>query len=77
MADRPLRTVTGRFKVREGAVRIPHEEGFRHVLDRALDRTGWPSGSYANVKVEFSVTMEVVNPGHIVEYCAKLIPPGS
>jgi hypothetical protein len=76
MADKPLRRVTGRFRVREGFVQIPHEEGFRHALDHALARTGWPPGEYADVKVEYSVKMQVVNPGHIVEYCVKLIPPG-
>jgi hypothetical protein len=28
------------------------------------------------VKVEYSVNVQVVNPGHIVEYRATLIPPG-
>ena len=76
MADKPIRRVTGRFRVRQGSVRIPHEEGFRHALDHALDRIGWPPGEYSDVKVEYSVNIQVVNPGHIVEYRATLTPSG-
>ena len=76
MADKPIRPVKGRFAVRRNAFRITHEEGFRNALDHALERTGWPPGEYSDVKVEYSVKMEVVNPGHIVEYAVKLIPPG-
>lgn len=76
MADRPLRKVKGTFRVRKGAAAIPHEEGFRHAIDAALKKTGWPSGVYPNVRVELSATIEVVNPGHIVEYAATLVPSG-
>jgi len=82
MEGKPLRPVTGRFRVRARAVPIPHEEGFRHAIDAALARVGptsrggWPTGEHKNVKVELSATIEVVNPGHIIEYCATLVPGG-
>ena len=75
MADQKLRAVRGTFRVKEGAVRIPHEEGFRHALDNALKKTGWPRGVHSDVRVEFSATIEVVNPGRIVEYAVRLQPP--
>ena len=78
MASKPLRPVTGTFAVRRNAAPIPHEEGFRHALDKALNslttRGKWPPDVYRNVRVEFSATIEVVNPGHIVEYAATLVP---
>jgi hypothetical protein len=71
-----LRPVKGTFKVRESAAPIPHEEGFRAAIDNALKKTHWPKGDHANVAVELTVTVRVVNPGHIVEYGAKLVPSG-
>ena len=80
MEGKQLRPVTGRFTVKPQAAPIPHEEGFRHALGRALEAVGpksrgkWPTGVYKDVRVEFSVSIEVVNPGHIIEYCATLTP---
>jgi len=71
-----LGPVTGTFKPRKGAAPIPHEEGFRNALDNALKKTKWPAGVHGDIAVEFGVTVEVVNPGSIVEYRAKLRPPG-
>ena len=77
MAEQGKRlTARGRYRVREGAAPIPHEEGFRHALDDALRRIGWPADRYRDVRVEFFATIVVVNPGHVVEYSARLTAPG-
>lgn len=58
---------------------FPHEVGFRKALQNALDtvtENGWPPGTYEDVQVEFLAKVEVVNPGHIIEYAAVLTPPG-
>jgi hypothetical protein len=77
MAKKTPRPVKGRFAVKENAVPISHEEGFRHALDNGLKKTGWEPGEHPNVRVEFSATISVVNPGHIIEYCVTLTPPTS
>ncbi len=71
------RPVRGTFAVKENAHPIPHEEGFRQALNVALRKTGWESGIYKNVKIEQFATIEVVNPGRIIEYCVVLTPPTS
>lgn len=68
-------TAKGRFRVREGAAPIPHEEGFRHALDDALKRIGWPAGDYRGARIELNAHVEVVNPGHIVEYGVTIRHP--
>lgn len=73
------RPVTGRWTPPKGEhVRFSHTDGFNIALDRALAKTHWKDGGpdFKDVRVEFSATVHVVNPGSIVEYCAKLIPPG-
>ena len=69
------RPVTGKFVVRENTPHIPHEQGFRMALDNALLKTGWTPDTYKNVKVEQFATINVVNPGRIIEYCVVLTPP--
>ena len=72
------RTVTGRWRVptREHA-RFSHSDGWNAALDNALSKTHWdPKGEFRDVRVEFIATVDVVNPGSIVEYCVKLHPPG-
>jgi hypothetical protein len=78
-ATRPPRAVRGTYKVsrKANAAPIPHEEGFRHAFDNALQKTGWSAGRYSNVKLELSATIEVVNPGKVIEYCVVLHPPSS
>ncbi len=79
MAERKPRTATGKFTVRENDVPIPHEEGFRRALDDALKKrlrhNVWPAGEYENVKVEYSINMRVVNPGHVIDYLVTLVGP--
>jgi len=75
LPPKQARPVTGKFVVKENAHPIPHEQGFRQALDNALLKTGWASGDYKNVKVEQFATINVVNPGRIVEYCVTLTPP--
>jgi hypothetical protein len=77
MAKKTPRPVKGRFAVKPGAIAISHEEGFRHAIDNGLKKTGWDPGEYKDVRVEFSATVSVVNPGHIIEYCVILTPPTS
>ena len=74
--ERPkkLKPVKGKFQVRENRAPVPHEEGFRHALENALAKTGWPAGRHEKVRVEFSATVEIYNPGHIVEYVVDLVP---
>ena len=36
---------------------------------------GWKAGDHDAVQVEFYANVKVVNPGSIVEYAVKLIPP--
>jgi hypothetical protein len=52
-----------------------HWDGWNAALDNALEKAGWKAGDYKDVQVEFYATIKVVNPGSIVEYSAKLIPP--
>jgi hypothetical protein len=72
---RELRPVTGRKRVSSKAV-FSHSDGWNAALDNALAKTGWPPGAYKKVRVEFSVNLEVVNPGRIVEYQVTLVPGG-
>lgn len=66
--------VTGKAKA--GASVNSHWDGWNAALDDALGKTGWKSGAHDGVQVEFYANVEVVNPGSIVEYAVKLIPPG-
>lgn len=77
---RKPRPVTGKWKAPAGDhVRFSHSDGFNAALDNALKKTHWKSADgkdFTDVKIEFSATVRVVNPGSIVEYCARLVPPG-
>jgi hypothetical protein len=73
MAKGDPRPVTGRKKA--GASVQSHWDGWNGALDNALKKTGWKPGSYTSVQVEFYANVDVVNPGQIVEYAVKLIPP--
>ncbi|HEY8028121.1 MAG TPA: hypothetical protein VIE38_01290 [Gaiellaceae bacterium] len=53
-----------------------HWDGWNAALDDALKKTGWKSGDYDNVHIEFFANVKVVNPGNIVEYAVKLTPGG-
>jgi hypothetical protein len=75
MADR-LRPVTGRKRVTGKFQPASHSEGFDAAIDNALGKTKWPPGVHENVRVEFSVKVEVWNPGRIIEYAATLVPGG-
>jgi len=66
------RTVTGRV---EASSVQSHWDGWNGALDKALGKTGWKAGNYTNVQIEFYANVDVVNPGSIVEYAVKLIPP--
>ena len=52
-----------------------HWDGWNAALEDALGKTGWKAGDYKSVQVEFYANVNVVNPGSIVEYAVKLIPP--
>lgn len=52
-----------------------HSDGWNAALEDALNKTGWKAGDYNPVRVEFYANVNVVNPGSIVEYAVKLIPP--
>jgi hypothetical protein len=74
------RPVTGRWTPPKGEhVRFSHSDGFNAALDNALKKTHWKSADgkneFENVRVEFSATVRVVNPGSIIAYCATVIPP--
>jgi hypothetical protein len=71
-----LRPVTGRKRVSSERDRFSHSNGFDAALNNALAKTGWPKGVHRGVTVEFSATVEVQNPGRIVEYVVKLVPGG-
>jgi len=75
MADE-LRPVKGRKRVSSKGEPFAPSSGFDQAMANALAKTGWPPGVYRNVRVEFGVTVEVVNPGRIVEYQVKLVPGG-
>jgi hypothetical protein len=66
--------VTGTVKA--GAAIKSHWDGWNAALDVALKETGWKPKTYKDVKVDFYVNIEVVNPGSIVEYAVKLTPGG-
>jgi hypothetical protein len=83
MENEGLRPVRGTWRVNEleRDSEFPHEVGFRKALQNALDRVseeGWPAGGpYKEVVVEYVIgEMDVVNPGHIIEYAAILKPSG-
>jgi hypothetical protein len=61
-----------RFEDKEGRLRDgQHFTGFGAALDQALFNFGHAPGRY-RVEVSFSATVEVHNPGVIIEYAAKL-----
>ena len=70
------RTARGKYTVKRNEGHVPHDEGFRRALDAALKNTRWPAGSYRNVRVEFSINIEVVNPGNVIDYVATLTSGG-
>lgn len=70
MANNP---VTGRH--RPSAPSHQHWDGWNAAIEAALANSGWASGSYADAKVEFFATINVKNPGSIVEYAVKITPP--
>jgi hypothetical protein len=76
MADYKLRPVTGRKRVSKNFAPSSHAAGFDAAIDDALKKTKWPKGVHPNIGVVFSVKVEVTNPGHIIEYAAKLVPGG-
>jgi hypothetical protein len=53
-----------------------HWDGWNAAIEDALGKTGWDPGAYAMTRIEFFATVEVVNPGSIVEYIVKLSPDG-
>jgi hypothetical protein len=77
MAEEKLRPVIGRYKPPERS-RISHTDGWNRAIEKALSRQrfGWPAGVHENVRVEFSATVEVYNPGGIIEYAVAFIPQG-
>jgi hypothetical protein len=75
------RSVTGKWTPPRGEhVRFSHSDGFNAALDNALGKTHWKSQDgdnvFENVRVEFSATVRVVNPGSIIAYYATLVPSG-
>jgi hypothetical protein len=82
MAERNAkpRPVTGRWVPRGEHMRFSHSDGFNAALDNALQKTHWrsPDGKneFENVRVEFTATVRVVNPGSIIAYGVRLIPGG-
>jgi hypothetical protein len=79
MADEKLEPVVGRAKPPSGFRRVlfSHSAGWNAALDDALSKTHWrPVGEHDDVRVEFFAKVRVTNPGSIVEYAARLIPPG-
>ena len=68
-----VRPVTGVAKA--GPSIKSHADGWNAALENALEKTGWKAGDYNPVQVEFYANVKVVNPGSIVEYAVKLIPP--
>jgi hypothetical protein len=61
----------GAWKPQQGQ-QVPHEQGFRHALEAALQQTGWPAGDYEDVTVEHTAKVSITNPGNILEYRVKL-----
>jgi len=51
---------------------VSPEQGLGHAIEAALAQTGWPPGDYEDVTIEFSVKVNVTNPGNILEYRVKL-----
>jgi hypothetical protein len=75
------RKVTGKWTPSKGEhIRFSHSDGFNAALDNALKKTHWksPDGEnvFENVRVEFSATVRVVNPGSIIAYVATVVPQG-
>lgn len=74
------RPVTGKWTPpKREHVRFSHSDGFNAALDTALSKTHWKSRDgnnvFENVRVEFSATVRVENPGSIIAYFATLTPP--
>jgi|GEM_PF-1516398 len=77
MAERRLRTVTGRKKVpKEALGRFSHSDGWNAALDNALKKIGWPEADYREAKIEFFANVHVENPGIITDYLVRVSPPG-
>jgi hypothetical protein len=78
--NRKPRRVTGKWiPPRSERARFSHSDGFNAALDNALSKTHWksPDGTneFQNVRVEFTATVRVLNPGSIIAYFATLTPP--
>jgi hypothetical protein len=56
----------------EGFNRGDHMRGWDIAVQNALDNFGRAKGQYA-ANVTLSATVEVTNPGNVVEYIAKFI----
>ena len=76
MAEQRLRPVIGRKKVPAKGT-LSHTDGWNGAVENALKKQkfGWPPGTYKDVTVEFRATVEVYNPGSIVEYSVAFMPP--
>ena len=74
MAARKLRPVTGRKKATASVE--SHWDGWNAALDSALKNSNWPKGSYKGAEVQFFASIDVTNPGNIVEYSVKISPKG-
>lgn len=66
--------VTGVFKPTKRTLQDPtqHHIGWDKALDKALQDINRPRGTY-QVQVVQSAIVDVVNPGHIIEYRVTLI----
>jgi len=74
------RPVTGKWTPpKREHVRFSHSDGFNAALDNALSKTHWKSREgnnvFEDVRVEFTATVRVTNPGSIIAYFATLTPP--
>lgn len=74
------RPVTGKWSPpKREHVRFSHSDGFNAALDNALSKTHWKKQDgnvFDNVRVEFTATVRIDNPGSIIAYFATLIPSG-
>ncbi|MBV8257307.1 MAG: hypothetical protein JO073_05755 [Actinobacteria bacterium] len=59
--------VVGVYKPSKPLADDEHHLGFDRALANALREIGRPRGRY-QVSVEFAAVVDVVNPGHIIEY---------
>lgn len=70
MADKPHHEpVVGRHK--PPTMPPDHMRGWNDAVQDALEHIGREKGTY-DVTVELSARVEVENPGHVIEYIAKI-----